>query len=259
MHRETTMLWSMNESTLNPWRNLVLVFLVFGSLVLLMLQSPIRQDLSYHAFVDARSFFGIPNFFNVISNLPFLFAGIAGVLFFRKRTAGASSLAWIIFFAGIGLVGIGSAYYHWHPDSKSLLRDRLPMTAGFMGMFAALLGEFVDTRLTRYLLFPLILTGLASVLVWYWFDDLRLYVWVQFMPLLVIPVLFLLYRKSYTHSWLIVVALMCYVLAKLLEAYDVPVFHFMQNEMGGHAIKHVIAALGGTVILWMLRVRRPLV
>ncbi len=132
------------------------------------------------------------------------------------------------------------------------------MTIGFMGLFAALLGEYVHVSLTRYLLLPLILIGISSVLVWYGYDDLRLYAWVQFMPLLVIPAMLCLYRKSYSHSHLLVLALFCYVIAKLLEAFDAEIFAFLQNEIAGHAIKHVFAAIGSAMILWMLRVRNYL-
>jgi len=252
------MLISMNEPAANSSRHLFLLILVFGSLALVMLQSPIQQDLAYHTFVDSRTKFGIKNFYNVVSNLAFLLTGVAGAVLCRNRVIGFSGLAWMIFFVGIALVGLGSAYYHLNPDNERLLWDRLPMTVGFMGMFAALLGEFVYPRLTRYFLFPLMLTGMSSVLIWHAHDDLRLYVWVQFMPMLVIPALLLMYPKSYSHTGLIMLALLSYVIAKLLETFDAQVFLFFQDEMGGHAIKHVFAALGAATILWMLRVRRRL-
>ena len=41
--------------------------------------SPIPQDPAYHLFVDTREIFGVSNFWNVASNLPFLLVGIAGI------------------------------------------------------------------------------------------------------------------------------------------------------------------------------------
>jgi hypothetical protein len=35
----------------------------------------IPQPLSYHQFADRKSFFGIPNFGDVVSNLPFAVIG----------------------------------------------------------------------------------------------------------------------------------------------------------------------------------------
>lgn len=237
-------------------RHFLLLALVLGSLLAVMLQAPIEQDLVYHHFMDVRTLFGIPNFFNVISNLPFLLVGVAGIFLCQRQALGALKPAWLCFFLGLALVSVGSAYYHLNPDNQSLLWDRLPMTLGFMGLFAALLGEFVHPKLAQYGLLPLIAVGLSSVLIWHYFDDLRFYAWVQFMPLLVIPALLLLYRKRYSHSYLIILALLFYVLAKFLEAFDAQIFLLLQNEMAGHAIKHVFAAIGGAMILWMLSVRR---
>ncbi|MGH8051228.1 MAG: ceramidase domain-containing protein [Arenimonas sp.] len=234
-----------------------MLILVIGSLIFLMMQAPIRQDQTYHAFIDVRSMCGIPNFYNVISNLPFLLVGLAGSIFCCREASGQSKTAWLIFFIGIGLVGFGSAYYHLDPSNQRLLWDRLPMTIGFMGSFTALLGELVEARLTKHLLFPSILVGIGSVLVWHWYDDLRLYVWVQFMPLLVVPALLLLYRGRYSHLYLLMLALVFYFLAKMLEAFDAQIFSLLQEGMAGHAIKHVFAALGSAMILWMLRVRKP--
>jgi len=237
------------------WRHAVLLILVMGSLAFVWMQAPIRQDLAYHHFVDTRMLFGIPNFYNVISNLPFLFVGIAGLNFCRRQIFDFSKPAWTSFFLGLGLVSLGSAYYHLNPGNQSLVWDRLPMTLGFMGLFAALLGEFVHPNLSKHALIPLVLSGASSVLIWQWSDDLRFYAWIQFMPVLVIPFLLLLYPKQYSHSGFILLALLFYVLAKVLEAFDSPVFTLLHNEMAGHAIKHVFAAMGGLMILCMLKIR----
>jgi hypothetical protein len=245
----------LNPVASGQWRHLVLLVLVLGSLMLVLLQAPIQQDVAYHHFVDTRNLFGIPNFYNVISNLPFFISGIAGVLFCTKRAQLDIKPEWLCFFVGITLVSIGSTYYHLNPDNQSLVWDRLPMAMGFMALFAALLGEFVDARLAKHGLLPMILVGLSSVLVWHWFDDLRFYVWVQFMPLLLIPAMMLLYRSRYTHSYLLIPVLILYGLAKLLEAFDAPIFSLFLDEVSGHSIKHVLAALGSALILWMLRLR----
>jgi hypothetical protein len=45
------------------------------SLVGIFMAAPIPQALSFHHFADTRSLWGIPNFANVVSNLPFLIIG----------------------------------------------------------------------------------------------------------------------------------------------------------------------------------------
>lgn len=251
----------MNEMFLNSkvlWKHLLVISMVLGSLLALLFQMPIHQDLAYHHFADTQVLFGIPNFQNVISNLPFVLVGLAGVGLCVKRAHDESKIAWLLFFAGIALVGFGSIYYHLNPNSQTLLWDRLPMAMGFMALFAALLGELIEARLTRVLLFPMVMIGFSSVMVWHWFDDLRFYVWVQFMPMLVIPVMLLLYRKRYSHTYLLILAMLIYLVAKVLEVFDPEIYRQLHGVVGGHAMKHVVAAAGSGVLLWMLSVRKLL-
>ena len=95
--------------------------IVSGVLVIFILlwivSEPVPQDLGYHNFADGRSLFGIPNALNVVSNLLFLLVGYWGLRTLRQRELDASLHAWLyaVFFLGIGLIGLGSAYYHWSP------------------------------------------------------------------------------------------------------------------------------------------------
>jgi hypothetical protein len=238
------------------WRKILLLIIVIGSLAIMMSLQPIKQNLDYHDFGDRRAFFGIPNFFDVITNIPFLLVGIAGINFCMGSRALSFRIAWLTFFAGVAIVCVGSGYYHWNPTNDSLVWDRLPITVAFMGLFAVLLAEYVSAKFGTYLLAPVVLAGLMSVLYWHWFDDLRFYVWIQFVPLLIIPFLMVLFRPKYSHQWLLSVALACYLFAKLLEVYDKDVFVFTQNHFSGHSFKHFLAALGCLSILVMLKTRK---
>ena len=242
----------------NGWRQALLVLAVVGSLASVLSLPPFGQDPNYHDFSDGRAYLGIPNFLNVISNLPFLLIGIAGAMFCLKNIPGSVRHAWIVLFAGVALVSVGSGVYHWMPGNETLVWDRLPMTVGFMGLFAALLGEYVSDRLEKFLLAPAVLLGVGSVLYWYWSDDLRLYVWIQLIPLLTIPVVMVLFREKYSHQWLLLAALGWYALAKASEIYDREVFLFTDGLISGHSLKHLLAAMGCLAILWMLMRRKPL-
>lgn len=46
-------------------------------------------------------------------------------------------MALAVLFAGVLLTSAGSTWYHLAPTNDSLVWDRLPMTLGFMGLFAA--------------------------------------------------------------------------------------------------------------------------
>lgn len=240
------------------WRHALLFFIVIGSLTLMLSMPPFGQDLAYHDFGDRRTFFGIPNFFDVMSNIPFLLVGMAGMGFCYRNRWISFRPAWLTFFTGMALVSMGSGYYHWNPDNGTLVWDRLPMTIGFMGLFAVLLSEYVSAGLGRFLLLPVILMGLYSVLHWHRFDDLRFYVWIQFVPLLTVPVLMALFSPKYSHQGWLMVALAFYLLAKLAEAYDRELFLFTHNHFSGHSLKHLLAASGCLSVLVMLKKRKPL-
>ena len=69
-----------------------------------LLLDPIPQDLAYHEFADRRTFAGIPNLLDVLSNLPFLVIGLTGLyqLTARKLQADAGLRPAIaLFFLGV--------------------------------------------------------------------------------------------------------------------------------------------------------------
>ncbi|MBT8229972.1 MAG: ceramidase, partial [Bacteroidia bacterium] len=111
------------------------IFIIAITVILIVIgfaiSEPIIQPEQYHQFSDTSTILGIPNFWNVISNLPFLIIGIAGVLYFLDQP---NRLPYLIFFSGIALCFFGSCYYHWHPTTETLVWDRLPMTVGFMAL-----------------------------------------------------------------------------------------------------------------------------
>jgi hypothetical protein len=246
----------MPSARSDGWRRALLSIIALASLAVALSMEPIAQSRSYHHFADQRPILGVPNFMDVSSNIAFLLVGAAGVVFLASRAISLRP-AWLTFFLGVAIVSAGSAYYHANPNNGTLVWDRLPMTLGFMGLLAAILGEFVSERLGRMLLVPAALSGLLSVLYWHWFDDLRFYIWIQSMSLLAIPVLLTLFRSRYTHAWLLLVALAFYGFAKIAETYDGEVFAATGQLFSGHTLKHGLAALGCLVILGMLWRRKP--
>jgi hypothetical protein len=234
---------------------------------------PIPQDPSYHAFADGRTMLGVPNFLNVASNLPFLVVGVLGLnLLFRHGTIGpqgpvrerAERWPLLVLFAGVLLTAFGSAYYHLAPNNDRLVWDRLPMTIAFMGFFASMIGERIDVRAGTWLLWPLVWLGFASVFNWQMGEqrhagDLRLYGFVQFYPLVTIPLMLYLFPPRYTHAGDVLGALAWYLLAKVLEAG--PVDHgiySLGHIVSGHTLKHLSAGLGAYWLFHMVSHRRPI-
>jgi hypothetical protein len=230
---------------------LVLAGLIAVSFAVLWLLPPIPQEQSYHGFADQRTLFGVPNFWNVASNLPFVLVGAVGLWQFHRDPVTA------VLFGGILLTGIGSSYYHWSPRDGALFWDRLPMTLAFMAMTSAVIEERVDSKLGRALLWPLLALGLFSLLLWRWTDDLRLYGWVQFFPCVALPVLLIFCPAKYTGTSYWFIALGCYVLSKVAEFYDRAIYS-VGEVVSGHTIKHLAAAAACYAILRYFQTRRPI-
>jgi multisubunit Na+/H+ antiporter MnhG subunit len=212
-------------------RNLPIVILLQVAVcaAVLLYFEPIAQDQAYHAFADQRTIFGIPNFWNVISNLPFAFVGALGLA--RSRDFVSRLL-----FTGVFLTALGSAYYHWSPGDARLVWDRLPMTLVFMSLLAMVAAERFPSA--RHLLIPLVLAGIASVVWWRYSGDLRPYALVQFAPAVIIPTMLLMQPTARSRGlWWVI---LFYGLAKVAEAFDAEIYSVL--PLSGHTLKHFLAA-----------------
>jgi hypothetical protein len=211
------------------------------------------QDPAYHRFADTRRLLLVPNAWNVLSNAPFLLAGALGLLTSWRRVDVPARSAWMVAFTGIGLVGLGSAWYHWAPSDPSLVWDRLPMTVGFMGVVVAALHAPLGEHVARRLLWPAVATGLASVAYWQWTGDLRPYVWVQFAPLTILAAVIALERDRPAVRGLLLTVLVLYGVAKSCEAADAFVHGRSGGLIAGHALKHLTAATACMVLVEVAR------
>jgi hypothetical protein len=242
------------------YRHTLLAIIVLAAFGLMCTVDPIPQDVAYHQFGDAREIGGLPHFWNVVTNIPFLLVGWFG-LSRRKRLAEPEShLAYLVLCIGVLLVGLGSAYYHLAPSTPTLVWDRLPMTVAFMALFAILLGERVFPAYRTGLLWLLLAVGAGSVAYWAWTEslgvgDLRAYALVQFLPLLLIPVILLLFEGKYLRASHLVYALLFYAAAKVFEHFDREVLA-LSGAISGHSIKHVLSAMAALCILLAVPVRK---
>jgi hypothetical protein len=230
-----------------------------------LLLDPIPQDLAYHDFADRRAFAGIPNLCDVLSNLPFLFVGFVGLqyLFGRQLQLDMELRpAVAVFFLGVALTAFGSSCYHLQPDNVTLVWDRLPMTLAFMGLVALVSGEYINVKLGRALLWPLLVIGVGSVVWWHHTEqlgqgDLRFYGLVQFLPMLLLPLVLLLYPPRWSRGADYWVVCGWYLLAKLLEFFDRGIFD-LTGLVSGHTLKHLAAAMAPWCLLMMFKKREQL-
>ncbi|MEN8809102.1 MAG: ceramidase domain-containing protein [Desulfobacterales bacterium] len=254
-----------NQLTINEKVGFWLIALMtLVAAIALVIHGSIPQSPRYHAFGDKRTLWGIPHFFDVISNLPFVLVGLLGLyesfVSDTIKMVPENRVSYHFFFIGVALVGVGSGYYHLAPSNESLVWDRIPMTIAIMALVSIVIGEFVSMRLGAILLIPLVAIGILSVLYWYWTEtagngDLRPYVLVQFLPMIVMPVILVCFNSAYTKTsgyWFLLSA---YVIAKICEHFDSVIF-VASDSVSGHTLKHLAAATGIYLLLLSFRRRR---
>ncbi len=248
------------------WRVRVLALLGFTAVTAVATLAAPRfaQPQWYHHFADRRALLGVPHALNVLSNLPFVLVGLLGIRVVARRggppAAPGERLRFGVLFAAIALTGVGSAYYNADPGNARLVWDRLPLAVAFMAFFAITLAERVHPR-AELLFLPLVLLGAASVVGWHLSEvqgagDLRLYLFVQFYPLLATPLILLLFPPRYTRTADLVAALLCYLLAKALELLDGQIYA-QGGLVSGHTLKHLVAALSAAWLVYLVARRRP--
>ena len=242
----------------------ILAGAVLAVVAALALYGPIAQPGNYHAFADTRAWLGVPFAADVLSNLAFLVAGVIGVrVALRQSPALPARAAWLAFFAGVVVTAFASAYYHASPDDAGLAFDRLPIAWACAWLTCALLAERLDPRFGHpaALVAGFVVASL-SVLLWYrgaltGAGDLRAYLFVQFLPVLLIPLTLALLRSRELSAadWLGAIAL--YIVAKGFELHDADVL-MATGIVSGHTMKHFLAAGAGLWLAWRLAIRQRL-
>jgi hypothetical protein len=171
-----------------------------------LLSNPVVQDPAYHLFADGRTLLAIPNFWNVVSNLPFLVVGAIG------------------------------------------FQVALEKKQELMSFVAIVIGEYLSVEWGKRLLVPLLIIGAGSVLYWVYMGDLRPYAIVQFLPILVVPVIVIVRRSHSDLGPYIAGMIALYVAAKIPEHYDAQ-FFAAGNLFSGHSLKHILSALAPACLL----------
>jgi hypothetical protein len=247
----------------------VLVGVFIATVAGLLFIDPIPQDAAYHLFADARSVSGIPNYGDVASNVPLALVGGFG-LWFVLRSQGAhlfdhpaERLPFVVFFIGLVLLSVGSAYYHLAPDNDRLFWDRLPITIVFMALTSAFVADRIHGKIGALWVLPILVgAGILSVVYWDWSEslgngDLRFYGLVQFYPMVALPMICWLFPKArLTGSRYLAWMIAWYALAKVFEHLDGEIFELSANTVSGHSLKQLAAAVMALVVVRMLAASR---
>lgn len=229
-------------------------------LVALLLTEPMPQDPAYHDFADQRPVLGLPHGLNVLSNAAFLLVaafGFVGLHRWRPDHATDRQPYGMMF---IGLIGIalGSGYYHLDPDTTRLFWDRLAMAVTFAALFAAILNERLPAGHAPKLVGGL--CALAALSAGYWLisewlgrGDLRPYLLVQGIPILLTPVLVLCCRSRHPANGWLLTAVGLYLVALAFDLSDAGVYQALGETVSGHTLKHLVAAMAALCVALRLR------
>lgn len=255
----------MPESDLNTryrWNKgeWLLALATAGVIVATLFVPPIAQDPAYHRFVDTRTIAGVPNFWNVFSNVGYAFVGLYGLMQWGRLASTQLRQGYITFCLAVVTVAFGSAWYHLDPSTQTLVWDRLPISIAFMALFCLTLGERVSWSLGQGLLWPLVALGIATVFYWAWTEqhgagDLRPYALVQFLPIVLMPILLLLFPGGDASAKWLWYTFAGYVVAKIAEQFDDTIYHAL--GMSGHSIKHLLSALAVLFAVFALLEMKP--
>ena len=245
-----------------PWIKHSPTIITVGLIALLALHGRIAQPANYHDFADHSAVSGIPHAADVLSNLGFALVAIWGWLTLRPRRASEPLRAgwpgYRLFLIGLLLTAFGSAFYHLAPDNISLIWDRLPIALVCAGLIAGVRGDVKGSN-SGLEAIVLALAAIASVAWWAITErqgagDLRPYLLLQGLALILIPLWQAIYRAPRTDRIAFGVAMGLYILAKLAEVFD----HEIATALGfvtGHTLKHLIATAATAAVVWGLNRR----
>lgn len=216
----------------------------------------IAQPSHYHAFADQRALFGVPNIMDVFSNLAFAGFGLLGAWRIGRLPQGAispvqRSLA-DLFFAGLFMTAICSAWYHLQPHDTGLAVDRCGMVIAFARLLGLAAATRVSDRAGQWLTLAVLVSGAWSI--WTWSTVANVLPWavLQFGGIvLMLGLGFLAPRDgALPVPWITVI--LAYALAKVLEQADAQVYHLTGELVSGHTFKHIVASLAALPVLWAM-------
>ncbi len=239
---------------------------VFLLAVAALFYGPVAQLPNYHNFADQNTLFGIAHFIDVATNLGFLSVALLGFFVVLRAknhlTFRHSYLGYLLFLAGLLLTALGSSFYHLAPNNETLIWDRLPIALLCAGLLAAVYGETHHQNINK--ITPA-LAAYAVLSVFWWYgsilfgkDDLRLYLFLQILPLVLIPLWQSIFKRPARERVNFALAMSFYVAAKVTETFDHEIADFFTAQnilMTGHGLKHLLAAIAALLIVWELKMR----
>ena len=211
----------------------------------------------YHDFADQRAWLGLPHAMDVLTNLPFALMGVWGLVWLRRLPAGCIGAAQRVlagvFFGGLLLTTLCSSFYHWAPDNAHLFIDRLGMSLAFTGLLGLAVADRISGRTGLALAAFIAIVAPATALIDARLGNMTPWAVLQGGGLALLAALALRRPRGGALGFSVGAVIAFYLLAKVLELADAPVFALTQGIISGHSAKHVVAALAAWPVLWAVR------
>ncbi|MDP1978746.1 hypothetical protein [Undibacterium sp.] len=228
----------------------------------LLLHGPVEQLAHYHEFADQSEWSGIPHAIDVLTNIGFALVAVLGSWFllekYRQGDTGVAFPAYCIFTLSLAATAVGSSYYHLAPDDARLFWDRLPIAFACCSLLAAVRAASLpgmDARKAFMELVLLLIAALTSVIWWQQTGDLRPYLLIQGLTLVLIPLWQWIWKAGLADRLTFGTAMLLYVAAKMTEMLDGQIL-LQLHVISGHSIKHLLAALAAGLIVYRWRAHK---
>ena len=246
----------------NHERLLLLAVLALTTLALVL--PPLTQPAHQHAFADARAWAGIPFAADVLSNLPFVLWGVAGLGVLARWQGTASPVSAsasgraqtalaALFFTGLLLTAPASAFYHWQPVDSRLVIDRLGMVLAFSGLIGLAAADRVSARAGLCMALSVLVLGPVSVGAWSASGNVTPWLLVQLGGMALVLCLACLkpLPGAPAVAWGAVIVI--YAIAKIFEMNDDAVYAATSGLVSGHSLKHIVASCAAwpVVMTWV--------
>ena len=205
-------------------------------------------DPDPYTFACDGDLLGIPHFWNVVTNLPYLVIGLWGLhLLARHRLLGAPAFRnWTGIWISTALVCVGSGLYHWFLTPWALGLDRIAICGVIAFLAAHVLHVVLRIGPSLGLSLGLLAACEATVIAWYLGASPWWYGALQAIAGLGTLAIVLVWHRRGRHTFSPKpLYLFCgyYALAKLLELLDQPICD-LTGVLGGHPLKHLASAIG---------------
>lgn len=248
----------------SPWPSRMRWALYAGMALLALLAvlcPPVAQPPGYHAFADQRAWGALPHAMDVLSNLGFVAAALAGACALARCGRGALPPAVRglsgLFFAGLACAGVASAWYHGAPHDATLAWDRLAMAVAFAGLLGLAVQTRVDDRSAWAVALAVLAAGPWTLYLWAASGNVLPWALLQGGGMLAVLALACVPPRAGALALHLGAVIAFYALAKLLEWGDATVFAATQGGVSGHSLKHLVAACAALPVIAALRAGPP--